>query len=106
RHPRPEFVISTLFRPFRFLYGHTRDLALRTLDRTKIFIDPRIELLLVEIPDDDQHSIIGPIKRLVKLLSVSRRRGAQLIEIPDHAPLIRMLLKRKLIHQPEKLSIR
>src|SRR5690606_392814 len=49
RHPRAKFVIASLFRPFRFLHGYTRDLALRTLDRTKIFIDPRIKLLLVEI---------------------------------------------------------
>src|SRR5688572_30078959 len=71
-----------------------------------MLIDPSIELLLIEVADDDKHRIVRAIIRLVKLLRVFTSRGRKLIEVPDHAAPVRVLLESDVVEQPVKLAVR
>ncbi len=58
--------------------------------RPKYFIDPRVRLCGSEIAHDDEHRIVGPVKRAVERDHVVERCGAEVLRIADDAAPVRM----------------
>src|SRR5215204_2815042 len=86
--------------------GYSRDRIRRLLYRTEIFVYPSIELSLLKISYDDQHSIVGTIKFLVKLFRIRTCRRLQLVEVTDHTTAIRMLLESDIVEVPIEPAVR
>src|SRR5687768_651975 len=106
RDDRSVLLKSTLGGPLGFNFRYASDRAGRLRQTSEIFIDPRVELLLLEVSNNNQHGVIRPVIFLVKLFCIGTRCRRELVEIADHATTIRVLLKSDVVEQPIQAAVR
>src|SRR5581483_10275115 len=67
-----------------------RQTYIRLRNRREIFIDPGIQLLLIEVADDDNRRVVRAIIGVMKLDDVIDGRRLKIFDAPDAFPLIWM----------------
>ena len=91
-------ILSTRLTLARRLFDlHARQRAIRFGNRSKILVDPAIELFRIEVADDDECRIVRPVKSRVKLLHVLERRGIEIFDTADPRTLVRVFDERFLL---------
>ena len=74
---------------FHVVGGHGRR---RTLQRGEIFVDPAVQLRLIEIARHDQHGVVRPVVGGVEAPHVVQGRGVQLLDRADARTAIGVVL--------------
>src|SRR6185312_13834202 len=82
--------VALVLPAYRLLRGDLRDRRGRLRDPAEIFIDPRVELLRVEVAGDNQGGVVGAVEGVVERDHVLQRRGFQIGDTADGRALLRM----------------
>ncbi len=90
RHVRP--LLGELLQLFagRLLHGDARDRQVRMRNRAEVFVDPHVELRLVEVADNHEDGVVGAVERSMKGLHVGKRGGVEVLDAADAGALVWM----------------
>ena len=72
----------------------------------KVLVDPRIELLWIEVANDYERRVVRTVVSGMKLLDVFKGRGVEIFNTADAWSFVRMFEERLLLEQVFETTVR